>query len=188
MVCSMCVCPCTHFAKPIRPGKNFVSANAGETKKELLLMEEIIKNLKERHRRTVIRKIENKEKIVFDESIGIVNKDTDEIMFTLEELNFETNEDYDENDDIKDEFDCEDGEINKALFKENEFEEESNLHEDNLKKERLKLLKMEMLYRKEQFKEKAKLEKELNDKKITDDIVNGTTDTVIISKIDNLKI
>jgi hypothetical protein len=185
MVCSMCISPCTHFAKPNRPGKNFVSVNAGETKKELLLMEEILKNLKERHRRTVMRKIENKEKIVFDESIGLINKDTDEIMFTLEELNFEPNEDYDENDDVNENFDCNDEEINKALFQDDHNDDDIN--EENLKKERLKLLKMEMLFRKQQFKEKEKLEKEINDKKIADDIINEVTETVIISKSNNQK-
>jgi hypothetical protein len=69
--------------------------------------DDIVASLKERQRRTVLRKIEDGEDIVFDVEKGIINKYTGEIVFPLSELNNgvlcqdQDNEEGDEDEEIE---------------------------------------------------------------------------------------
>jgi hypothetical protein len=44
---------------------------------------EILKILKERHKRTIERKLQNGDDLIFDEKRGIINEDTDQVVLDI---------------------------------------------------------------------------------------------------------
>lgn len=80
-LCSKCIEPVEEYGKPTRSSKVLRSRPKDTT------FEEILACLKERHRRTVLRKIEDGEDIVFDENKGIINDRTQEVVVDLRDIN-----------------------------------------------------------------------------------------------------
>lgn len=80
MLCSKCLNPCENFAKP-----SHISKHLRKTKK-VSTFEEVVEFLKERQRRTVNRKIEQGEKVIYDEKRGLILKRSDTVLYTLEEI------------------------------------------------------------------------------------------------------
>jgi len=66
-------------------------------------LEEILKNLKERHKRTVERKIQDGEDIIFDDEKGIINDETGEVVVDIKIIRGDFNVDnYNDETDAKD--------------------------------------------------------------------------------------
>jgi hypothetical protein len=93
-LCSKCVEPCTEYARPTKSSKILRNRPKDHT------FEEIVESLKERQRRTVQRKIENGEDIIFDGTKGIINAKTLEVVIDLKDINngvlFENENDNDD--------------------------------------------------------------------------------------------
>jgi len=160
MVCSKCVHPCESFAQPTnrRNFGNYHSTAKGLNKKELEIIEEIIKNLKERQKRTVLRRIENKERIVFDDKLGLINKDTQEVLFSLDELNFLTVEEDDEEKEEEEEAD--EDELEKEMNKDNKKEEKKAEEAELIEKDDGEVDLESIMKIKELIKEKESKNKE----------------------------
>jgi hypothetical protein len=100
-LCTKCMKPCEAWGKPTRSSKVL------RMKPKDTTFDDIVASLKERQRRTVLRKIEDGEDIVFDVEKGIINKYTGEIVFPLSELNNgvlcqdQDNEEGDEDEEIE---------------------------------------------------------------------------------------
>ena len=81
LICSKCIEPCEEYAQPTKSSKVLRNKPKDNT------FEEILDMLKERQRRTILRKIEDGEDIVFDGNIGLVNKFTGEVVIELSQIN-----------------------------------------------------------------------------------------------------
>lgn len=101
-LCTKCMQPCEVWGKPTRSSKVL------RMKPKDTTFDDIVASLKERQRRTVMRKIQDGEDIVFDIEKGIINKYTGEIVIPLSELNNgvlcqDQDEEIDENDEEENE-------------------------------------------------------------------------------------
>lgn len=84
-ICSKCLDKCEEYARPTRSSKVLRDKNKMNNKKSTF--DEIVSSLKEKHKRTVNRKIESGEDLIFDGTKGIVNKKTNEIIVDLIDIN-----------------------------------------------------------------------------------------------------
>jgi hypothetical protein len=91
----------------------------GKKDKEIF---DIIKILKERQKRTVERKMKEGEDLIFCEKRGIINKNTEEVVFDLKQIYGE----FDQENDIEEGKEGKDGDIDDEDYddEEGEFEEE----------------------------------------------------------------
>ncbi len=123
LICSKCIEPCEEYAQPTKSSKVLRNKPKDNT------FEEILDMLKERQRRTILRKIEDGEDIVFDGNIGLVNKFTGEVVIELCQINNgvldkQNKEDDVEGDSIKEE-DKED------IDEQDEQEEQGDFDDEN---------------------------------------------------------
>ncbi len=81
LICSKCIEPCEEFAKPVKSSKLLRNRPKDNT------FDEILMSLKERQRRTILRKMEEGEDIIFDGNKGLINRKTEEVIFDLNEIN-----------------------------------------------------------------------------------------------------
>lgn len=110
-ICTKCIEPITEYAKPSRISK-FLKGNSNDN-----AFAEVLEELKERQRRTILRKLESGCKIVFNEEKGFIDKNTDEVILSLNEINEMDNEDIEEGISIEEE------NLNEEDYKQNELNE-----------------------------------------------------------------
>lgn len=113
-ICTKCIEPVTEYAKPSRISK-FLKGNLNDN-----AFAEVLEELKERQRRTILRKLESGCKIVFNEEKGFIDKNTDEVILSIEEINEMDNEDIEEGISIEEE------NLNEENHKLNELNEVIN--------------------------------------------------------------
>jgi hypothetical protein len=85
---------------------------------------DVIKILKERQKRTVERKLKEGETLYFSEKRGIVNKQTDEVLFDLRQIYGE----FDKEDELKEE--GKEDELNEEGVDDEDLDEEDEVEEE----------------------------------------------------------
>jgi hypothetical protein len=73
-----------------------------KTKKENPIFE-IMRILKERHKRTVERKLENGDDLIMDEKLGIINSETNEVVLDIKYIYGDIKDDEEDTKDLKEE-------------------------------------------------------------------------------------
>lgn len=116
MVCSKCIEPCKEFSTPNKSSKHLRNNIKDST------FDEIIEVLKERQRRTILRRKEKGEQIIFHGEKGFINANTGEVVLGIEEINADlggegNNNDNDDNENLdeKDDDDCDDDDEREDL-------------------------------------------------------------------------
>lgn len=120
LVCTKCMEPVEFFAQPMKRSKHLI-AKVDST------FEEIIDVLKERQRRTVMRKIENKEPIIFHGEKGFINSITGEVIISIEDINANAGDDSIREDDFEDSDDEDETVSNKLGIKKKEIKDIKNI-------------------------------------------------------------
>lgn len=118
MVCSKCIEPCKEFCTPNKSSKHLRNNIKDST------FDEIIEVLKERQRRTILRRKEKGEQIVFHGEKGFINSNTGEVVMGIDEIRADLQEEDVNGEDISekeederddDEFDDDSDDINDPL-------------------------------------------------------------------------
>lgn len=135
-VCSKCLEPCEKYGIPSKPSKHL-------RQKKDKTFDEILSVLKERQKRTIQRRTQDGEDIIFDGTKGIINKDTGEIIFGLKDINGGVLYEGDSND-------LEDSNAEMSEEEDNANDEENHL--DSKKKDK------DVVCDKDEIGEKEKLE------------------------------
>lgn len=116
-LCTKCTEPVDQYGRP--NCRN--DPNAGVKKQDPLF--DLVKNLKKKYQKTVYRKINDGIKIAYDETKGIINKETKEIIIPLENfVDFKSDEE-DEGDDSNSDNSLDGDELDKKETQEDKKEE-----------------------------------------------------------------
>lgn len=119
-ICTKCGEPVESYAQP--QARN--NPHAGTKKKSPII--DLVKSLKKKYQKTVYRKINSGVAIDYDEAKGIINKETGEIIVSLENIAdkaFEDDEDLEEDEDDNEEEEDKEDNPKKEEVKEGEKKE-----------------------------------------------------------------
>lgn len=129
-ICSKCIEPCEEYANPTKSSKILRNRPKDNT------FDEIIELLKERQRRTVLRRMENGEDIIFDGEKGIINKNTQEVIIDINNINSGALDDFIDDEDVgKNGDNVNSGKEKEKKIEENEEEDEEGEDEEEEEEE-----------------------------------------------------